>query len=150
MITITLSAPDAERFAVALMLAPELTRSEMLKVEQGLLAAGIGFTQVAAPVDSGALRASIGVLDAAHWTGGGVSGAYGTSLIYAAQRNFGGPIYARPGGWLVFEIDGRKIFAKKVVQSGSHYMEAGVEQLEPLVAAGFGKVLDVVIAAIGG
>ncbi|MGN6484699.1 MAG: hypothetical protein ACTHMX_09860 [Thermomicrobiales bacterium] len=150
MITITLSAPDAERIAVALMLAPDLTRSELLKVEQALLASGIGFTQEATPVgETGNLRASIGVIEQAHWTGGGVSGAYGTSLIYAAQRNFGGPIYARPGGWLVFEINGRKIFAKKVVQTGAHYMEAGVEQLEPLVAAGFGRALDAIVAAIG-
>lgn len=148
MITITIHAEDADRIVVALMLAPQLLRTELLATEEGLLGEGIGLTQEAAPVDEGVLRASIGVLDVAHWTGGGVSGAYGTSLLYAAQRNFGGPIYAKPGGWLVFEIDGELIFAKKVVQTGSHYMEKGAEQLEPKVAEAFGLALDRVFAQI--
>lgn len=146
---IVIEAPQMDRFIAALLTAPEILRSEMLTTEKALLASGIGFTQEAAPLADGGLRGSIGVIEEAHWTGGGVSGSYGTSLIYAAQRNFGGPIFAKPGGWLVFEVDGETVFAKKVEQEGSHFMEKGAEQVEPLVAEAFERALDRVFAAIG-
>lgn len=145
-----ITSPELDRFAAALLMAPQVTRTEMLKAEEGLLAAGVRFTAIAAPVDQGNLRGSIGVLVAAHWTGGGVSGSYGTNLLYAAQRNFGGPIYAKPGGWLVFEVGGKTIFAKKVVQTGSHFMESGMDQVEPMVIVAFEGALDRVFAALGG
>lgn len=147
---ITILAPDLPRFEEALLRAPEILKQELILADQELLRAGIRYTVIAAPVDEGVLRASISFLEHAHWTGGGVSGSYGTNLLYAAQRNFGGPIFAKPGGWLVFEIDGKTIFAKRVDQKGSHYMEAGMDQVEPLVAVTFEKALERVFAQIGG
>lgn len=82
-----------------------------------------------APVDEGNLKADIRVMKAATRQGGVYTGTVGTDLEYAAQREYGGPIYPRNGQFLVFEVDGELVFARKVEQEGSHFMERGSEEI---------------------
>jgi len=65
---------------------------------------------------------------------------YGSPLVYAAQRQFGGTIEAKPGGFLVFDtIDDEtgesiKIFAKKVEQPARPYLGVSEEDATELGA----------------
>lgn len=65
-----------------------------------------------APVDTGALRAN----KTLNYAGGGNhSSSVDWNMEYAPSVEYGrGAIFAKPGKFLVFEIDGQTIFAKSV------------------------------------
>jgi len=46
----------------------------------------------------------------------------GASLVYAAQRQFGGIIKAKDGGKLVFTVNGQKVAVDQVEQPGRAYL----------------------------
>lgn len=48
----------------------------------------------------------------------------------------------------MFEIDGRLIFARRVVQEGSHYMQRSAEAMEGRVDDIYGRGVDRVLAAL--
>lgn len=121
-----IDASDLLGFADAMAQAPDTLAQEMRTSSQVALHEGVGYAQEAAPRDSGNLAGSIRVLDGPSDKGG----AYGSSLVYAWQREEGGTIYPRNGKYLVFEIDGQLVFARSVTQTGSHYMEKSRQRLE--------------------
>lgn len=119
---------------------------ELQTANAALLTEGVGLAQEYAPVgETGVLRGSIHIIDGASAAGG----SYGIEgLEYAWQREEGGTIYPRNGKYLVFEWKGELIFAKKVTQSGSHYMQKSVDQLEPKVIPAYEKAVERVLSSL--
>ena len=132
---------DLDPFARAMALAPERLDAEMQISRDVALMEGIGYAVDFAPKEDGTLAGSIHVLTRDGW-----GGSYGTDLVYAWQREEGGPIEGNP--FLVFEIDGRLIFARRVVQEGTHYMERSAEALEPRLEPIFGMGVERVLGGL--
>ena len=135
---ITIDAAEIAGFADAMAAAPGTLQSEMEKASGAVLAEGVGYAQEYAPKDTGALAGSIAIIDGPHATGG----SYGTSMEYAWMREEGGTIVPRNRQFLRFEIGGRIVFARKVTQSGSHYMQRSMESLEPRVLPAYQGAVD--------
>lgn len=75
----------------------------------------------------GTLRRSIRIImvrrsGEARWTA-----VAGPSVVYGRQRDRGGTIRARNAPWLKFNIGGHWVQVKEVTQSGSFFMEKGLE-----------------------
>lgn len=67
-----------------------VTGSAAVELVGRALDAGAASAKRLAPVDTGALQGSIGVVEAAHETGdGGAAGSYGTAQDYALHVEFG-------------------------------------------------------------
>ena len=141
---LTIDASEVTRFGAALAAAAGTLQGEMTKANAGLLAEGVGLAQEAAPVQDGTLRGSIAIIDGPSATGG----SYGTSLEYAWQREEGGTIVPRNAKVLVFEWNGQLVFAKSVTQSGSHYMQTSLEQLEPKALPAYEAAVDRTLATL--
>lgn len=108
-----------------------------------LVVEGIGFAVEFAPRGkTGDLAGSIQVIKQA--SAGDPTGIYGTSLVYAWQREEGGTITGNP--WLVFQVDGHWVKVRSVTQEGDHYMRQSVEALEGRVDQVYGAAID---AALG-
>lgn len=107
-------------------------------------AEGIALAQGFAPVDEGALRASI------HLTFGPTMErvAYGTGLVYAWMREKGGTIVGNP--WLVFQVAGRWVKVRQVTQTGTHYMQRSAEALKPKLREIFGGAVRRALGSLGG
>lgn len=77
-----------------------------------------------APVRTGALRESIAITRLPSRPGF-TTFAIGSHLPYARYQEHGtGPIFAKPGRWLVFQVKGRTVFAKKTRGvPATHFME---------------------------
>lgn len=120
---------ELNEWAARMESAPARLRTEMQKRTISLLQQGAGIMRTLAPRLTGRLAGSIGVTRSSAF-----SGTFGTSLIYAAQRNFGGTIRARNAPYLVFPgRNGGLVRVKSVTQSGTHYLERTVTRLRPLV-----------------
>lgn len=120
---------DLNEWAARMESAPAALRIELSKRTISLLQQGAGIMRTLAPRLTGRLAGSIGVTRQA-----GTSGTFGTSLVYAAQRNFGGTIRARNAPYLVFPgRNGGLVRVKSVTQSGTHYLERTLVKLRPLV-----------------
>lgn len=122
---LTVDIRELTDFSTAMSWAGDQLSVEMAASTSVALHEGIGYAQDEVPVDEGNLKADIRILDGP--TPGG--GAYGSDLVYAWQREEGGTIYPRNARKLVFEIDGVLIFADKVEQEGSHFMEKSRQRL---------------------
>jgi hypothetical protein len=133
---------DLDPFAAAMAAAPALLDREMQVSRDAALLEGIGYAVDFAPVgETGSLAGSIHVLSQDGW-----GGRYGTDLIYAWQREEGGTIYGNP--YLVFEWNGRLIFARQVTQEGDHYMQKSADALEPRLDAIYGRGVERVLASL--
>jgi hypothetical protein len=122
--------------------APAVLRSEMAKRTIGLLQNGAGIMRTLAPRLTGRLAGSIGVTRSS-----ATGGTFGTSLVYAAQRNFGGTIRARNAPYLVFPgRNGGLVRVKSVTQTGTHYLERTVVRLRPIIQTEYRAALR---AALG-
>ena len=141
---IRIDASEITQFGTAMAAAPGTLQSEMTMANTGLLVEGVGLAQEYAPVQDGTLRGSIHILDGPSATGG----SYGTSLEYAWMREEGGTIVPRNARFLVFEWQGRLVFAKKVTQSGSHYMQKSVDALRAKVLPAYEKAVDRVLGSL--
>lgn len=141
---IRIDASELLGWAAAMAQAPGDLQHEMQLSSQVLLHEGIGYAQEEVPRDSGNLAGSIRILDGPNAEGG----AYGSDLVYAWQREEGGTIYPRNARALVFEIDGQLIFAKKVTQTGSHYMQKSKDRLEPRVGPVYQLAVDRVLGRV--
>lgn len=128
-------------FAEAMSNAPGQLDREMTRAGQAALLEGVGLAQEYAPVDEGVLRASIGIINQSGW-----GGLYGTSLVYAWQREEGGTIEGNP--WLVFQINGQWVKVRSVTQTGSHYMQRSADALEPRLDRIYGMAVDRVLAGL--
>lgn len=144
MITLTVDASEITGFATAMAAAPGVLQSEMTTAASGLLVTGMGFAQDDAPMKIGTLRGSVHIIDAASPSGG----SYGTDLEYAWMREEGGTIVPRNASVLRFEIGGQVIYAKRVTQTGTKYMQRSAEQLEPLVEPAYEKAVERTMAAL--
>lgn len=138
---ITIDAAELIGFADAMAQAPGLLDAEMQAARDAALTEGVGYAQEFAPIDTGALAGSITILTRDGW-----GGSYGTDLVYAWQREEGGPIEGNP--YLVFEWNGRLIFARRVVQEGTHYMARSAEALEPRLDAIYGMAVERTLGGI--
>lgn len=135
---------DVRAFGEAMIASPDEFDGRLTWTNYEALREGIGYAQEVVPVLQGNLRESIRVIDQPTAEGG----SYGTDLVYAWQREVGGTIYPRNSPYLVFEIDGRLIFAKSVTQEGSHYMSASRDLLEPRLPEIYGSAIDAMLGAI--
>lgn len=133
---ITVDASEVIAFAGNAARAAAVLDAELTAASAAALAEGVGLAQNNAPVDTGALRGSIGIIEGPSKDGG----SYGTSLVYAWMREEGGTIYGNP--YLVFRVDGRLVFARSVTQSGTKYMERSAAQLEPRLDAIYGAAVQ--------
>lgn len=121
--------------------APGIIRDELTTSLNAAAAEGVGLAADFAPVDVGTLQGSITILEPAHGDTE-IIVVYGSNLIYAAQREWGGIIRARNGRYLVFEINGVTFFVEQVQQEGSHYMEQSMESLGPRLPAIIGAAIE--------
>ena len=144
MLEITIDVSEIVGFGDALAASTGMLTAEMTRASAELLTEGVGYAQEYAPVRDGDLRASIHITDGPHASGG----AYGTSIEYAYMREYGGTIVPRNARMLAFEVDGRLVFAHKVTQSGSHYMERSRDSLEPRVLPAYEAAIDRVMAGL--
>lgn len=143
---LTVDAGELTGFANAMKAAPGMLQSGLRAATQGLVATGVAMAQDNAPRMDGVLANSIQPISSGM---DGLSGEFGTSLVYAWQREMGGTIYPKKGKYLVFTgRDGQLVFARSVTQSGSFYMQRTANQLRPLVFITYAQAVDRVLAAI--
>lgn len=141
-----IDASDLDAWAARMEEAPPILQMEMGKRTVNLLQNGAAFMRQFAPRLTGRLQGSIRILSGGKFAGGVASGAYGTTLFYAPQRNFGGVIRARNAPFLVFQIGGQWIRTKQVFQTGAHFLEKSIEKLNPLIEREYRYALE---AALG-
>lgn len=127
------------RWSEALEAAPQGLHKQNLASTRVALGQGVVMAKENAPFQDGDLSANIRILSEPHMAGGGYTGEYGTDLEYSAQREYGGTIYPRNGGLLVFHWEKAQsadnpeglVFARSVTQEGSFYMQRSADALEP-------------------
>ena len=141
---ITIDISEVTNFGTAMSAAAGQLQSELTVANQGLLATGMGYAQDNAPVKISTLRGSVHIIDAASPSGG----SYGTDLEYAWMREEGGTIVPRNASVLRFEIGGQVIYAKRVTQTGTKYMQRSADQLEPLMIPAYGEAVERTMAAL--
>ncbi len=139
---IDIDASEIIGFGDAMAQVPGALDREMTSAGGALLAEGVSLAQGFAPVKEGTLRASIGITGRSGW-----GGSYGTSLVYAAMREYGGTIYGNP--WLVFPgRDGGLVFVRSVTQTGTRYMGRSLDALRPRARAAFAAGLQRAMAGV--
>lgn len=141
---ISIDVTELVGYADAMAQAPGVLQAEMKASSAVALHEGIGYAQENVPRKDGILAASIMILDGPTAEGG----AYGSSLVYANQREYGGTIYPRNGKFLVFEVDGELVFARSVTQTGSFYMKKSMETLEPRIEPIYQLAVDRTLGVI--
>jgi hypothetical protein len=112
---------------------------ELAEAVNAGLAQGVSLAQGFAPYLYGVLSGDIRILRAA--SAGNLSGSYGTTVVYAYMREYGGTITARNAPYLVFQVGGRWVQVKSVTQTGTHYMGRSRDALEPLLKAALADAL---------
>lgn len=133
---------DWDAFVRSVGASKGLIDRELQVANQAIISYGIMVAQENAPRLDGVLANSIQPI-------GGVSaagGEFGTSLIYANQREYGGTIYGNP--WLVFQVGGRWVKVRSVTQTGSFYMKRTFDELEPFAMVAWDRALERVWEAI--
>lgn len=142
---IRIDASDITQFGAAMAAAPGTLQTELTTANTALLVEGVGLAQEYAPVKDGTLRGQIHIIDGPNASGGsyGIEGS-----DYAWQREEGGTIVPRSAKFLVFEWQGKLVFAKKVTQSGSHYMQQSVDALRAKVVPAYEKAVERVFASL--
>jgi len=148
----SIDASELTLFGEALQLAPKEMHDAVSDAIDGLLSEGVGYAREYAPVDTGALKNSIQIIQgvAAGIGGDSLSGSYGTTMEYAWQREEGGTITARNAPYLVFQINGQWVKVKSVYQEGSHYMQNSFELVQVLADDAFEAAVDRALAAFWG
>lgn len=105
---------DIRRFAARMTGAGRIVDDELRRAVDRCTLAGEAESKRLVPVKTGHLRRSI-TRAAATVAGGTVRGRWGTNVPYARHVEFGrGPVVARPGKVLRFEIGGRVLYRKRV------------------------------------
>lgn len=133
---ITVDASEVIAFAGNAANAAAVLDAELTAASAAALAEGVGYALDNAPVDTGALAGSIGIIEGPTKAGG----SYGTNLVYAWMREEGGTIYGNP--WLVFQVNGQWVKVRSVTQSGTQYMARSAQQLEPRLDAIYGMAVE--------
>jgi hypothetical protein len=78
----------------------------------------------------GTLRRSIHIVEVTQTGPGRWLATAGPSVIYGRFRDLGGTIHAKNVPYLKFQIDGNWVQVESVTQTGSFYMEKGLDDLE--------------------
>lgn len=141
---ITVDAAELIAFGRAAAAAPDRMRQELVITTQALGAEGVAMAQENAPIMDGALRNSIQIIRS-----GELDVEFGTSLIYANQREYGGTIRPKKGKYLWFRVGGKLVRARQVTQRGSFYMRRTVSQLQPVVFLAYQRAVNRVINDLG-
>lgn len=132
-----IDASEIDVFADALGTSGALMQNALQTANQQIVAHGVAIAQGNAPRMDGVLAGSIQPIGAVTAAGG----EFGTSLVYAWMREEGGTIMGNP--WLVFQLpNGRWVKVRSVTQSGTHYMQRSVRELEPFALATWGKAIE--------
>lgn len=149
---IRLDASEIFAFGEVMQLAPNTLQRELKDSTLVALHEGIGYAQEQVPREDGILAADIRVLEGPDPDGG----SYGTDLIYANQREYGGTILPRNKKYLAFQMadavtpDNPEgwVFATKVTQEGSFFMKKSYEDLEPRIVPIFQLAIDRTLGVI--
>lgn len=84
---------------------------------------------------SGILEGGIGIVDYPAAEGSGVRGSWGVQDVrYALIHELGGVITPKQAKVLVFEIDGRKVFARSVTIPARPYLRPAADTIYPSLA----------------
>lgn len=145
-VSLEIDAFELVAFARAAEAAPERLQTDLRTATQALGAEGVSIMQEHAPVMDGTLRNSIQLISS---TMDGMSVEFGTSMIYAFQREYGGTITPKKGDYLWFEVNGKLVRAKSVTQEGAFYARSTVNELNPLVYLTYQKVVNKIINDLG-
>lgn len=142
--------PALPRFVSRMQAAPRIVGEEMGKAGRRVGVLVERRAKGYAPVKTGTLRRSI-----AHRVTVSpmvTTATIGTNVPYAKHVEFGrGPIHAKPGGALRFEIGGKVIFAKSVGPAKARpFLFRAFRELRGQIAAEFRKVTPAVIARLRG
>lgn len=149
---IRLDASEIYGFGVVMEQMPDVLQRELKDSAYVALHEGIGYAQEEVPRADGVLADDIRILDGPNPDGG----SYGTDLIYANQREYGGTIVPRNKKVLAFQMpeavspDNPEgwVFATKVTQEGSFFMKQSRESLEPRLVPIYQLALDRVLGVI--
>lgn len=141
----------------ALAKAPEELDKQMIISTNVALSQGTTMAKENAPFQDGDLSGDIRVMKKAAKVSGGYGGKFGTDLDYSAQREYGGTIYPRNGGLLVFEwkeaISPKNpaglVFAKSVTQEGKFYMRDAQRELERMMPRMYQAGINKALRSIG-
>lgn len=129
-------------FAYHSRMAPTIVRKEMLTA-MSLATNDVrsGVRQIG-PRKSGKLMDTLSTKTG--MSGSGVQGEVKTNRPYAQWVNDGrGPVVAKPGGVLVFEVGGKTVFARKVrAFAGYRFMERGLAASSPAVERRFEEAMS--------
>jgi len=121
-------SPQAVRFAMA-KVGALLERAVKIKLSGEVL-----------KVRTGRLRSSI--THEVRDVGGAVELVVGTNVVYARIHEFGGVILPKRARFLVFEVGGKKVFARKVTIPRRPYFEPALDESAPKMAKTFGEELE--------
>lgn len=105
--------------------------------------------QEKAPFLTGTLRRSIHS-ETAEKSGSRVRVLVGTDLEYAAMQEFGGTIVPKSARRLVFEVDGKKVFARKVTIPAHPYLRPAFDEQKGEAVRQFRLAVGDQIRAIAG
>jgi hypothetical protein len=150
-VSISVDLGDIGDFNRRMQQAPQIIREEMVKGVNNATSAGTRQAHAYAPVKTGFLRGTI-IRQPAAFAGGTVTGSYGTNTTYARIVEEGrGPVVAKPGKYLRFEIGGKVFFRKRVGPAkGKFYMKRSRQWLEPQLSAEFRAVAQRIVNRLGG
>lgn len=159
---------DAAAFAARLTQAPQIVEEEMLTATNRSLMQGIDMAMAKITendsVVTGDMRRSVGIQQAASFSGGMSSGAFGPSVDYAYLVEKGrGPVVAKEGGALVFKphekygipvkkkgkFAGMAVFKSVKAADPKPFMEPTAEKLRPIVRDEFqGAVKRMIVRVV--
>ncbi len=142
-------ASEITEWGLAVSTVPGKLRPELLRTTNALTAEGAGIAGDLAPRKDGILAGSI-VPEAAVFAGEVVQGSYGTGVIYAAQKEYGGTISARNAPYLVFQLaDGTWRRAKSVYQAPQPYMAPSADRMRTRVKPAYNAAVKRALRASG-
>src|SRR5690606_22245606 len=135
--SLSIDATDITVFADSLAETDGVLHREILFANQSIISHGVSLAQDNAPRQDGILAGSIQPIGAVTVDGG----SFGTSLIYANQREYGGTIYGKP--YLHFRLpNGQWVKTRSVTQTGSFYMKRAFDDLQLYAMSAWGRAIE--------
>jgi len=142
-------ASEITDWGVAMATVPGKLKPELLQTTNALTAEGSGIAGDLAPRKDGILAGSI-VPEAAVFAGETVQGSWGTGVIYAAQKEYGGTITARNAPFLVFQLyDGTWVRTRSVYQAPQPYMAPSADRIRTRLKPAYSAAVKRALRASG-
>lgn len=161
------SFDDAHHFAARLAEAPEIVEDEMLTATNRSLNTGISMAKEKIEdnesIATGDMHRSVGIQEAATFSAGMASGAFGPSVDYAKLVEDGrGEVVAKEGGALVFtphpkygipvkakgKFTGMAVFKRVKAAEAKPFMEPTARRLGPKVREEFSGAVKRMIGRV--